>query len=181
MGQHERLLFSKRGVEPFVELVTVLIDELVLCNSPLQYARFLHELPEDFLFYSAEVSAHRWGFDRQTLYASVVFDCFNPIRRVNLQKGVDEFWFNLFSCGWIEVSDLEQIGFLENLSRDPELFRRKPKSCNSSAFPVSTILHLYKCLEQMPTKNRFGAGKADHAAAAFGLHLATYAHPSDKL
>jgi hypothetical protein len=111
-----------------------------------------------------KIPLYRRGFHIETGEIPPVVDGFEEGLVMNLEVRPDILRFQGRKNGFVEKGDLEEKVLFEDLIVDPELLRPQPDGSDSSAFPISPVVHLNGWLKDMTAAQRNVAGKPRNAA-----------------
>jgi hypothetical protein len=110
---------------------------------------------------------YRGGFHIETGEVPPIVDGFEERLVMDLQVRPDILRFQGGKNGFVEKGDLEEKVLFEDLIVDPELLRPQPDGSDSTAFPVSPVVHLNGWFKDMTAAQRNVAGESGNAASSF--------------
>jgi hypothetical protein len=124
----------------------------------------LLEMKEGIGLHPDKIPLYGRGFHVETGEIPPIVDCFEKSLVVDLQVRPDILCFQGRENGFVEKGDLEEKILFEDLIIDSELLGTQSDGGNSTAFPVSPVVHLNGGFKDVTAAQRYVAGKPRNAA-----------------
>ena len=167
--EDEGALFAERCVVLVVEPIGIPIDEFIfeiagrkafqsgLCGKGFQNIRLC----------AHDIAVHVRRTHLESRDVAIVVDMRLPRGQGHFEVRQDVLALEFGVAGRIQQGDLKEIIIIQDLARNTHLFRSQADGGDAAPFAVPAVLHLDRGFVDKPSRQRHGAGKAGHAAAAF--------------